>query len=95
MCPVLPEFLPPAANCKAAGTARGTDRRQGESTAHAGCHFFLGLFMQVIGTFTGELSPLIIHCHLDVSKKSCTFLRAMSPSNLANVFSFLNSFVYV
>lgn len=39
-CSVLPEFLPPAANCRAAGTARGPDRRQRESTAHAHCRFF-------------------------------------------------------
>lgn len=43
----------------------------------------------------GELSPLIIHWLLDVSKKSCVFLRAMSPSDLANVFSVLNTVLLI
>lgn len=64
-CPVLPDFLPSAADCRAAGTARGPGRRQGESTAHALCHFFCD-FMQVIGTFTGRAvtshHPLTFGC---------------------------------
>lgn len=95
MCPVLLDFLPPAANCRAAGTARGPDRRQGESTAHAHCHFIWDSSCKWLAPSLRELSSLIIHWHLDVSKKSCMFLWAMSPSNLANVLSFFSTVLFI
>ena len=93
-CPVLPDFPPSAVNCRVAGTARGPDRRQGESTAHGHCHFFWDSWCNSLACSLGELSSLIIHWHLDGSKKSCMFLWAMSPSNLTNVFSFLNTLLF-
>lgn len=67
---LLPDFPPPTANCKTAGSARGPDSGQGQSTSHAHCHFFWDSWCKWLAPSLGELSSLIIHCHLDVSKIS-------------------------
>lgn len=56
---------------------------------------FPGTLCKWLAPSLGDLSPLIIHWHLDASTKFCMFPWAISPSNLANVFSFLNTVLFI